>query len=120
VLTSSDIGRQAQVEVDNDANQSFGNAAHLLASRVRGDATAGANTPTDLAAQREWMVTIRAIRECRRADSVTAKWVRGVQVIVLGLLIMAGLVAGMRNDPLSQAATYGLTCVATVLVSPVA
>jgi hypothetical protein len=120
VLTSSDIGRQAQVEVDNDANQSFSNAAHLLASRVRGDATAGENTSTDLAAQREWMATIRAIRECRRADSVAATWVRGVQVIVLGLLIMAGLVAGMRNDPLSQAATYGLACVATVLISPVA
>jgi hypothetical protein len=120
VLTSSDIGRQAQVEVDNDSNQSFSNAAHLLASRVRGDATAGTNTSTDPAVQREWVAAVTAINARRRADSVTGKWVRGSQVIVLGLLIMAGLVAGLCNDLLSQAATYGMACVATVLVSPVA
>jgi hypothetical protein len=120
VVTSSDIGRQAFVEVDNDGNQSFSNAAHLLVSRVRGDATAGANASTDAAAHRQWVAAVTAISARRRADYVTAKWVRGVQVVVLALLIVIGLVAGLRNDLLGQAATYGLACVATVLVSPVA
>jgi hypothetical protein len=120
VLTSSDIGRQAFVEVDNDGNQSFSNAAHLLASRVRGDATAGADVSTDPAAHRQWVAAVTAISARRRGDYVTAKWVRGVQVAVLALLIVLGLVTGLRNDLLGQAATYGLACVAIVLVSPVA
>ena len=56
----------------------------------------------------------------RRADYVTAEWVRGVRVIVLVLLIVAGLAVGLRGDVLAQAATYGLACLATVLISPVA
>jgi hypothetical protein len=120
VVNSSDIGLQAFVDVDNGGNQSFSNAAHLLASRVRGDATAGANASTDPAGQRQWVAAVTAISARRTADHVTAKWVRGVQVVVLALLIVIGLVTGLRNDLLGQAATYGLACVATVLVSPVA
>ena len=121
VATSPDIGREAFVEVDNVSNQSFSNAAHLLAARIRGRATAGASSEIDQAAVfRQWLATVTAISAHRRADYVTAEWVRGVQVIVLVLLIVAGLMAGLRNDVLGQAATYGLACLAIVLVSPVA
>ena len=120
VVTSPDIGREVFVEVDNDSNQSFSNAAHLLAARIRGRATAGANSVIDQAAHRQWLAAVTAINTHRQADHVTAEWVRGVQVIVLALLMVAGLAAGLRNDILGQAATYGLACLATVLVSPVA
>jgi len=120
VVTSPDMGREVFVEVDNDSNQSFSNAAHLLAARIRGRATAGANSVIDQAAHRQWLAAVTAINTHRQADHVTAKWVRGVQVIVLALLMAAGLAAGLRNDILGQAATYGLACLATVLVSPVA
>ena len=120
VVTSPDIGREVFVEVDNDSNQSFSNAAHLLAARIRGRATAGANSVIDQAAHRQWLAAVTAINTHRQADHVTAEWVRGVQVIVLALLMVAGLAPGLRNDILGQAATYGLACLATVLVSPVA
>ena len=120
VVTSPDMGREVFVEVDNDSNQSFSNAAHLLAARIRGRATAGANSVTDQAAHRQWLAAVTAINTHRHADYVTAEWVRGVQVIVLVLLIVAGLAVGLRGDVLAQAATYGLACLATVLISPVA
>jgi hypothetical protein len=41
-------------------------------------------------------------------------------VISLVLLMVVGLAVGLRNDVLGQAATYGLACLAIVLVSPVA
>ena len=102
------------------SNQSFSNAAHMLTARIRGRSTAGADPETDQAAHRQWLAVVTATAEHRRADYVTAEWVRGVQVIVLVLLIVAGLAVGLRNDILGQAATYGLACLATVLVSPVA
>jgi len=120
VVTSQDMGREVFVEVDNDSNQSFNNAAHLLAARIRGRATAGEDPVTDQVAHRQWLAAVTAINTHRQADHVTAEWVRGVQVIVLALLLVAGLAAGLRNDILGQAATYGLACLATVLVSPVA
>ena len=120
VVTSQDMGREVFVEVDNDSNQSFSNAAYLLAARIRGRATAGANSVTDQAAHRQWLAAVTAINTHRHADYVTADWVRGVQVIVLILLIVTGLAVGLRGDVLAQAATYGLACLATVLVSPVA
>jgi len=120
VATSPDMGREVFVEVDNDANQSFSNAAHLLAARIGKRATAGANSTTDQAAHGQWLAAVTAISAHRRADHVTAEWVRGVQVIVLVLLIVAGLVAGLRGDVLARAATYGLACLATVMISPVA
>src|SRR5208283_3188546 len=120
VATSPDMGREVFVEVDNDSNQSFSNAAHLFAARIRGRATAGANSVTDQAAHRQWLAAVTAISAHRRADYATAEWVRGVQVIVLVLLIVTGLAVGLWGDVLAQVATYGLACLATVLVSPVA
>jgi len=120
VAINPDLGREVLIEVDGDSNQSFSNAAHLLAARIRGRATAGADPETDQAAHMQWLAAVTATAEHRRADYVTAEWVRGGQVIVLALLMVAGLAAGLRNDILGQAATYGLACLATVLVSPVA
>ncbi|MGC1719254.1 MAG: hypothetical protein WA746_09720, partial [Isosphaeraceae bacterium] len=120
VVTSPDVGREVFVEVDNESNQSFSNAAHLLAARIRGRATAGADPETDQVAHRQWLAAVTATAENRRADYVTAEWVRGVRAIVLVLLIVAGLAVGLRGDVLAQAATYGLACLATVLISPVA
>src|SRR5271166_498386 len=120
VVTSQDMGREVFVEVDNDSNQSFSNAAYLLAARIRGRATAGANSVTDQAAHRQWLAAVTAINTHRHGDYVTAEWVRGAQVIALVLLIVAGLAVGLRGDVLAQAATYGLACLAIVLISPVA
>ena len=120
VATSPDIGREVLVDFDSASNQSFSNAAHMLAARIRGRATAGADPETDQAAHRQWLATVTATAEHRRVDYVTAEWVWGVRAIVLVLLIVAGLAVGLRGDVLAQAATYSLACLATVLISPVA
>ena len=120
VVTSPEMAREASVEIDNDSNQSFSNAAHLLADRVRGWATNGANSVTNQAAHRRWLASVTATAERRRADHVTRRAVQGVQVIVLTLLMVVGLARGTRGDVLGQAATYGLACLATILISPVA
>jgi hypothetical protein len=114
------MGREVFVEVDGDSNQSFSNAAHLLAARIRGRASGGADSVTDQAAHTHWLAAITATAERRRADYVTAGRVQGVQVMVLALLLVVGLAVGLRGDALAQAATYGLACLATVLISPVA
>jgi hypothetical protein len=120
VATNPDMGREVFVEVDSDSNQCFSNAAHLLAARVSGRLIGGSDSVTDPAAHRDWLATVAAKAESRRADHVTSQAVQRGQVIVLALLMVAGLAGGMRGDVLGQAATYGLACVATVLVSPVA
>ncbi|MGO9597352.1 MAG: glycosyltransferase family 87 protein [Isosphaeraceae bacterium] len=120
VASSPDVGREVRFEVDDSSNQSFSNAAHLLAARIRGRATAGAHPETDQAAHEEWLAVVTATAEHRRTDYVTAEWVRCVEAIVLVLLIVTGLTAGLRGDVLAQAATYGLACLATVFISPVA
>ena len=61
VATSPDMGREVFVEVDNDSNQSFSNAAHLLAARIRNRASAGANSVTDQVAHRQWLAAVTAI-----------------------------------------------------------
>jgi len=120
VATSPDMASEASVEIDNDSNQSFSNAAHLLADRVRGWATNGANSVTNQAAHRRWLASVTATAERRRADHVTRRAVQGVQAIVLTSLMVVGLARGTQGDVLGQAATYGLACLATVLISPLA
>jgi hypothetical protein len=120
VATGPDMGREASVEVDDDSNQSFSNAAHLLVARARGWATAGAQPVTDRAAHQHWLAAVTAVAERRRADHVTRRAVQGIQVIVLALLMVVGLARGPQGDLLGQAATYGLACLAPILISPVA
>ena len=118
VAAKPDLARN--VSVDNDSNQSFSNAAHLLADRVRGWATNGVDPITDQAAHGRWLAVVTATAERRRADHVTHRAVQGVQAIVLISLMVVGLARGTRGDVLGQAATYGLACLATVLISPLA
>jgi hypothetical protein len=120
VAANPDMAREARVEVDNNSNQSFSNAAHLFAARVRGWATNGTNSTTNQAAPEHWLVSVMATAERRRADRVTHRAVQGLQAIVLTLLMVVGLARGTRGNPLGQAATYGLACLATILISPVA
>jgi len=120
VAAKPDLAREAHVEIDNDSNQSFSNAAHLLADRVRGWATNGVDSETDQAAHGRWLASVTATAERRRTDHVTQRAVQGVQAIVLTLLMVVALARGTRGDVLGQAATYGLACLATVLISPLA
>ena len=120
VAAKPDRAREAHVEIDNGSNQSFSNAAHLLADRVRGWATNGVDSETDQAAHGRWLASVTATAERRRADHVTHRAVQGVQAIVLTLLMVVVLARGTRGDMLGQAATYGLACLATVLISPLA
>jgi len=101
VATSPDLGREILIEVDGDSNQSFSNAAHMLAARIRGRATARAHPETDQAAHRQWLAVVTATAEHRRADYITAEWVRGVRAIVLVLLLVVGLAVGLRGDVLA-------------------
>jgi hypothetical protein len=122
VVLNADAGREAKVDIDTTSNQSLSNAAHQLAARVR----SAALEPLSVSAIEEkgdpsrWMAAVLARAEGRRADQVIHRAVRALQSIVLALLIVTGSAMARRGDFLGQAATYGLACLAVVLVSPVA
>jgi hypothetical protein len=119
---NADAGREAQVDIDTASNQSLGNAAYMLAAKVRGTAShfvPGSDTDDD-ACPASWLAAVTAKAERRRADHVVRRMVQAAHAIVLGLLIAVGVATGWGGDRLGQAATYGLACLAIVLISPVA
>ena len=110
VATNDDVGRETRFHFDSIRNQSLGNAAHLLVAKVRGTG--------DKPAPRHWYAADKAAAERRRADTVTRRGVQIARAIVLVLLAAGGLATGLRGDVLAQAAAYGLSCTAILLVSP--
>src|SRR5262249_6482136 len=61
-----------------------------------------------------------AIAEQRRSDHVTRRIVQVARTTFMILLLAATLVIGLRNDVPGQAMTYGLACLASLVVSPLA
>lgn len=113
VATSDDVGREAKFHIDSIRNQSLGNATHLLVDRIRGPVV-------DPIAQRYWLLADTLTAERRRADHATQHVIQGARVALLAILAIIGSVMGWRRDVLGQAAAFGLACLATLLVSPLA
>jgi len=113
VATSPDMGQEAKFHLDSVSNQSLGNAAHLLAATLRRSAA-------DKTAGMHWLAVDRAIAARRRADYTTRSVVQVARALVLVLLTAVALRVSLRLDELGQAATYGLACLAPLLVSPLA
>jgi hypothetical protein len=122
VVTNPDPGQESGFHIDTVTNQSLSNAAHSLSRRLRagspGDRTAlylsFARTP----GERRWALD-RAEAEMRRADPTTRRVVAAVQgLVVLVLLALAFVPAA--DDATGRAAAFGLSCVAMLLMSPIA
>jgi hypothetical protein len=122
VATNPDAGKEHGFHIDSVSNQSLSNAAYLLADELRGAARKPPpelrwlKLPPDL----DWYMadTLKAYR--RRADHTTRAVVLVARVVVLALLGALGLVMALRRDVPGQAAAYGLSSVAVLLVSPLA
>jgi hypothetical protein len=120
VGANADMGKELKVDVDNNSNQSFTNAAYLLSARMHGLPTGEAPADFNRNKAARWLKTLAQIAAHRRADSVTRGIIQGVRVVVLTLLLAVGWWTERRRDSLGQVAAYGLACLAIILISPVA
>jgi hypothetical protein len=122
VVTNGDPGLESKFHIDSATNQSFANAAHLLAARLRRvepDDPAliwlrFAKSPEQLRWARD---TARA--NIRRADAKTGGIVRITEALIaISLMVVACITRS--DDRAGQAAVFGLACLGMLLVSPVA
>lgn len=122
VVTNGDPGLESKFHIDSATNQSFANAAHLLAARLRraepdDPALIGlrfAKNPDQLRWARD-----TATANIRRADAMTGGVVRIAKALILFALLAVAFVP-RSDDRAGQAAVFGLACLAMLLVSPVA
>jgi hypothetical protein len=113
VAANSDVGQEAKFHIDSIRNQSFGNAAHLMAASFRGP-------DSDSSAGVHWLAIDRATAARRRDDHVTRWVVQAGRALVLIALLAAALAVYLRRDKAGEAAMYGLASLATLLISPLA
>ncbi len=94
-------------------NQSFSNAAHHLGNLMHYCFAGG---PSDVGPEQ--------LRLGGRGLLMDAPWARrlvmAIRLIAAGLLLPIGLRLGRAGDVLGQAAGFGLACVSTIVISPVA
>ena len=122
VVTNPDAGNEAKFHIDSTSNQSFTNAAHRLATALRGTRPDDPE-PTLLKSARNegevrWALD-RAFAERRKADTTTRRVVLVAQALMAFLLFVVGTTP-RRDDPVGQVAGFGLACVGMLLLSPVA
>ena len=122
VVTNADPGRQSGFHLDSASNQSLANAAHSLAIRLR---PVGPDDPRRVyqmfartPAEQGW-ARDRAVAELRRADHGTRWLVRAAQGVVVTLLVCLAFIP-RKGCRAAEAAAFGLSCSATLLISPVA
>jgi hypothetical protein len=114
VAINHDVGQTAGFHIDSISNQSLLNGAHLLSARLR-----KVDPTLKRRASLHWMTAGRVAAELRRTDVVTRRIILALRGVVLALLLLLGLLVVQRDIP-GQAATCGLACLATLLVSPLA
>ncbi len=122
VVTNPDAGDEAKFHIDSTSNQSFTNAAHRLATSIRGQRPDDP-APTLLKAARNegeirWAID-RAFAEKRKADVITHRIVLVIEGLI-ALLLLGIATSTRRQDPIGEVAGFGLACVAMLLLSPVA
>jgi hypothetical protein len=115
VATNREVGQTAAFQIDGVSNQSLLNGAHLLSARLR-----KTDPMLKRFAGRHWMAAGRVAAHLRRTDVATRRIVLAMDGVVLAMLLALGLVVMVWRDLPGQAATYGLACMATLLISPLA
>jgi hypothetical protein len=103
VVTDQRVGLNQNFNVHSFRNQSLANAAYLWTTATT---AATARNP-------------KAVPAPTRPERVAVPGVRFVIVAALGALAVMGLTIGRRQDVLDQATAFGLSCCATLLVSPI-
>jgi hypothetical protein len=103
VAANPEVGRRSNFDMRSPRNQSLANAVHLWTTR-RSAATG--IPPTDGVAG-----------HARRLEGIAVKVLRGAVVVSLLALCVT---IGRRRDPEDQVAAFGLSCWATLLISPLA
>ena len=122
VVTNPDAGDEAKFHIDSTSNQSFTNAAHRLATSIRGFGPDDPEPSLLKLARNEGEIRWardRAFAERRKADTTTRTIVLAAQALMAALLFVIGTFP-RRVDPSGQVAGFGLACVGTLLLSPVA
>jgi hypothetical protein len=115
VATSQDMDRQSGSFNDSTMNQSLLNAAHLLSGRFHEP-----EPHLKAFAHEHWLAADMVAAHLRRVDVTTDRVAQATRAAVLALLLAVGLAAVSRYDAPGLAATFGLACVAILLVSPIA
>lgn len=122
VVTNPDAGDEAKFHIDSTSNQSLTNAAHRLATALRGPDLDAREAAMLRAARNEgearWLRD-RVFAERRKADATTRRLVLAAQAVMAGLLLVVAT-SPRRDDPSGQVAGFGLACVGMLLLSPVA
>ena len=113
MASNPEVGQDARFHIDSIRNQSLGNAAHRFAARVRGFESIES-------AGKHWLAVDHATAERRQADHAIRWLVHFVRAIVLVLLVVVSVGVSLRGDEMGQAATFGLACLATLSISPLA
>ena len=103
VAVNQVVGRRSNFDMQSPRNQSLANAVHLWTTRRT---AATGIPPTDDEA-----------RHSRRFEYIAVKVLRGAVVVSLLALCVT---IGRRRDPENQVASFGLSCWATLLISPLA
>lgn len=113
VVVNQKVEKDHGFHFDSVSNQSLYNAAHLLSAQARGRVVKRSNF-------RYWLMA-DTLTARRRAADYKARWV--VHATRAGLLALLGtlvLASGWRGGPAVQASTFGLACLAVLLISPLA
>lgn len=113
VVVNHNVAREHGFFFDSVSNQSLYNAAHLLSAQVRGRAVKRSD-------YRYWLMADTVTARRRAADHATRRLVHAARAGLLALLGTLTLLSGYRGGLGVRAATYGLACLAIVLISPLA
>ena len=114
VAANEEVGAVHGFHMDSTTNQSLGNAIHLFSAGVNGRKVSWKRYP-------HWFFHDTEVARRRSEAGVTEAVVRGARLVVLAMLAIL-LVVGRSNrgGPAARVGVFGLSCVAVLLVSPLA
>ena len=113
VATNEKIGQDAKFNIDGTGNQSLTNAVHLFADTWRGVARTSSTDLHRLALDGE-------IARRHQADRITRLVAVAAQLLVLVLLGAVLFKLSRDTGPLAEATMFGLSCLAVLMISPLA
>ena len=113
VAANENIGKDAMFHIDSTSNQSLTNAAHLFSDTCCGVAR-------DASTGLEQLAFDKVIAQRHRSDYFAGLVADISRVIVLVLLVTVTIKLGRERTRLAEAATFGLSSLSILLISPLA
>jgi hypothetical protein len=113
VAANENVGKDAMFQIDSTSNQSLTNAEYLFADTCHGVAR-------DASTDRERLALDESIAQRHRSDRFTRLMADTSRAIVLVLLAAVTIKLSQERSKLAEAATFGLSSLSIVLISPLA